>query len=291
MLITTAELQTHLGQAGWVIFDCRHDLMAPARGAQWYAESHLPGAHFAAVDGVLSGPLTGRNGRHPLPKPEDFAAFLVRHGVGPASQVVAYDDAGGQYAARFWWMARWLGLRNVRVLDGGWPKWLAEGRPTTRETPTPKPTASWPVRPDATQCLTAAEVLTTLRHGSITVVDARAPERYRGETEPIDPVAGRIPTARNRPYGLNLAADKSFRPAAELRREFEAVLGTVAPGAVVHQCGSGITACANLFAMELAGLTGSRLYAGSWSEWIADPARPVARGHPSADEARLLGAG
>ncbi|MBS0662153.1 MAG: sulfurtransferase [Verrucomicrobia bacterium] len=289
LLITGAELQPQLGKGSWIVFDCRHELTVPDRGAQWYGESHLPSAHFASVDQVLSGAVTGQNGRHPLPQPADLAAFLSRHGVTAASQVVAYDDAGGQYAARFWWLARWLGLTNFRVLDGGWSKWLAEGRPTTRDVPVPRRAEPLPARVDATQVLEAREVIAGLRKKAIVVLDARTPERYRGETEPIDPVAGRIPTARNRPYGLNLSGDKCFRPAEELRRDFAAVLGEWPSGQVVHQCGSGVTACANLFAMELAGLTGSRLYAGSWSEWIADPGRPIARGPLDANEAGLIG--
>jgi len=230
------------------------------------------------VDTALSGAKRGTNGRHPLPLAADFAEFLAAHGVTPATQIVAYDDVGGQYAARLWWMARWIGLTGVAVLDGGIAQWSAHGLPLETTTPPPRPRGEIVARPDASQLVTADEVLTGTQSGACLVVDARAPERFRGETEPIDAVAGHIPAARNRFFKTNLNADLTLRPAAELRREFEALLGTSTPAQVVHQCGSGITACANLLAMEHAGLTGSRLYAGSWSEWIADPARPVARG-------------
>jgi len=278
MLIATAQLDRHRRDPDWIVFDCRHDLMDVQRGAKVYAEGHLPGAYFAAVDTALSGPKNGGNGRHPLPVPTDFAAFLSQHGVTSRSQIVAYDDVGGQYASRLWWLARWIGLTQVAVLDGGLPKWLAEGRPVTKEVPAPRAGGNVAPRPDATRLVGAAEVLAQVQSGQGRVLDARAADRFRGETEPIDPVAGHIPSARNRFFKANLNPDLTMRPAAELKREFEALLGAWRPGEVVHQCGSGITACANLLAMEHAGLTGSKLYAGSWSEWIADPARPIARG-------------
>ena len=278
MLITTARLSSHLSDPTWVVFDCRHDLFKPEHGAKLYQAGHIPGAYFAPVDTVLSGPKNGTNGRHPLPPPGDFAAFLAQHGVTAATQIVAYDDAGGQYAARLWWMARWIGLTQVGVLDGGLPKWLADGRPVTAEIPGPRRGGQVVARPEATRLVSAAEVLAAVTAGQGRVIDARTPERFRGEVEPVDPVAGHIPSALNRPFKMNLNADLTMRPPAELKREFETLLGDWRAADVVHQCGSGITACANLLAMEQAGLTGSRLYAGSWSEWIADPARPVARG-------------
>lgn len=279
MLIDAATLHRHLGDPDWVVFDCRHDLGDHARGAQLYAEGHVPGAYFAPVETVLSGEKTGANGRHPLPGPEAFAAFLNAHGVTPETQLVAYDDVGGQYAARLWWLARWIGLTHAAVLDGGLPKWRACGYALTPDVPTPRGGGSVIARPDATAVVDAAQVLANVSGGgSLLVLDARAPERFRGELEPIDRVAGHIPSARNRFFKLNLTSDQTMRPAAELRREFEAVLRDARPEEVVHQCGSGITACANLLAMEHAGLRGSKLYVGSWSEWIADPARPIARG-------------
>lgn len=277
MLVSTAELAAHLNDPAWVIFDCRHDLLDPARGERLYREGHVPGAHFAPVDAVLSGPKTGTNGRHPLPDPQLFALFLSSRGVTEATQIMAYDDVGGQYAARLWWLARWIGLTRVALLDGGWPKWEAEGRARTDRVPDLRP-GGVVVRADATRVWATAEVQRRMADPASLLIDARAAERYRGEVEPIDPIAGHIPAAVNRFFKANLRSDLTFLPAAELRREFEALLAGRSTADVGHQCGSGITACVNLFAMEYAGLTGSKLYSGSWSEWIADPARPVARG-------------
>ncbi|HEY0946311.1 MAG TPA: sulfurtransferase [Opitutaceae bacterium] len=277
MLVHTEHLAQHLNDPDWVIFDCRHDLVDLDQGGRLYREGHIPGAHFASVETALSGAKSGRNGRHPLPAPEAFARFLARHGVSTTTTVVAYDDNGGLYAARLWWMARWIGLRNAALLDGGISKWSAEGRPLSREVPAPVP-ASLSAAPDPSMFWTVDDVQARLNDPASALVDARAAERYRGEVEPIDPVAGHIPGALNRFYKANLNADLTFRPAGELRGEFQALLSERKPENVGHQCGSGITACANLFAMEYAGLAGSKLYAGSWSEWIADPSRPVARG-------------
>lgn len=278
MLISTEELAANLGSPEVLIFDCRHDLMKPEVGRELYAAGHIPGAHFAHVDNDLSGPKTGRNGRHPLPDPAAFAAYLGSRGVTPSSQLVAYDQIGGQYAARFWWLCRWIGLDRVRVLDGGWPKWCEEGRASSTGRPRLTPTQV-PVNLRPELLVRVDEVLAMTDGALGQVMDARAPARYRGETEPIDPVAGHIPGAGNLFFQTNLQDDFCFKPAAELRRCWEAALAGTEPGAVVHSCGSGITACANLLAMECAGLTGSRLYAGSWSEWCCDPARPVAKGN------------
>ncbi len=278
MLIATRTLAQHLDNSTWVVFDCRHDLVDHQRGAKLYAQSHIPGAHFAPVENALSGPKSGRNGRHPLPEPADFATFLSSHGVTADTQIVAYDDVGGQYAARLWWLARWIGLRKIAVLDGGFPKWQADNLPVTAAVPTPGGTGQFVARANPSLSVTAEDILALLPKDKLAVVDARAAERFRGETEPIDTVAGRIPGAVNRFFKLNLNADLTMRPAAELRREFEALLGGRSPADVAHQCGSGITACANVLAMEHAGLSGSKLYPGSWSEWIADPTRPIARG-------------
>jgi thiosulfate/3-mercaptopyruvate sulfurtransferase len=276
MLVSTDTLALHLHDPLWVIFDCRHDLADFDKGARLHRAQHIPGAHFAAVETELSGPKTGTNGRHPLPKAEAFADFLARHGVSDASRIVAYDDVGGQYSARLWWMARWIGLRQVALLDGGFPKWVSEGRPVSAEIPAVR-SGALRARPSAEMVWTTRVVQQKLGDSSTAVLDARSPERYRGEAEPIDPVAGRIPGALNRFYKQNLNADLTLRPAGELKREFEVLLAGRHPGNVGHQCGSGITACANLFAMEYAGLRGSKLYAGSWSEWIADPSRPIAK--------------
>ncbi len=278
LLVDSERLGQHLSDPEWIVFDCRHDLVDAQRGARVYREGHIPGACFAPVDTALSGVKTGLNGRHPMPQVADFASFLAANGVNAKTQLVAYDDVGGQYAARLWWLARWIGLTQVAVLDGGLPKWLAEGRPVTAELPGPRGRGNVVAQPNPGQGVGVAEVLSQVNAGQGRVLDARTAERFRGENEPIDPVAGRIPSARNRFFKLNLNPDLTMRPPLELRREFEALLGEWRPAEVVHQCGSGITACANLLAMEHAGLTGSKLYAGSWSEWIADPARPIARG-------------
>ena len=279
MLVSTEQLASHLNDPAWVIFDCRHDLGDHGKGERLYRESHIPGAHFASVETALAGMKNGKNGRHPLPTPAAFGEFLASRGVTPATTIVAYDDAGGLYAARLWWLARWIGLTQVALLDGGWPKWAVEGRAATAIEPTPVAAAApWPVRADAGSVWSAGDVLRQLEDRSFGLIDARAGERYRGEVEPMDPVAGHIPGALNRFYKANLKADLTLRPAAELKQEFSALIGSRAPERVGHQCGSRITACANIFAMEYAGLPGSKLYAGSWSEWVADPSRPVAKG-------------
>jgi thiosulfate/3-mercaptopyruvate sulfurtransferase len=252
-------------------------LADPAKGERLYREGHLPGAHFARVDSDLSGEKNGRTGRHPLPSPEAFAAFLGRHGVTRESRVVAYDDAGGQYASRLWWMARWIGCDVVCLLDGGFPRWQREGRLLETDVPQTRASVIVPQVKPETVC-GVAEVEANLATGEAVILDARTPERYRGETEPIDRVAGHIPGAMNRFFKENLCPDLTFRPPEELRREFSALIAAAGGRPIVHQCGSGITACANLFAMEYAGLRGSRLFAGSWSEWIADPRRPIATG-------------
>ena len=274
MLINTQNLSQHLRDPAWVIFDCRHDLFDPAKGERQYRQGHIPGAHFASIDTDLSGDKTGSNGRHPLPPPAAFTAFLARHGVSNTSTIVAYDDVGGQFASRLWWMARWIGLTKLLLLDGGIPKWIAEGRELATEVPAPAPA---PLRGQADPLMvwSAADVLAHIDDTNISLLDARPAERYRGETEPIDPVAGHIPGAANRFYKANLNADLTFRAADEIKREFTALTNHKPADRVVHYCGSGVTACANFFAMEYAGLAGSKLFAGSWSEWVSDPARPV----------------
>lgn len=275
-LVDTDTLARHLDDPAWVVFDCRHDLVRPDWGAAEYAQSHIPGARFLHLDRDLSAPMTGRNGRHPLPDPETIAAKLGAAGVGPATQVVVYDAQDGVYAARAWWTLRWLGHDAVAILDGGWGKWLREDRPETAALPAPQAARfAARVRPLAVD---AGFVLAHLRDPAVKVVDARGNDRYRGENETLDPVAGHIPGAVNRVIKENLDPAGRFKPAGELRAEWEAFLGGLAPGQVVHSCGSGVAACHNLFAMELAGLTGSRLYGGSWSEWVADRSRPVATG-------------
>ena len=278
MLIDTQSLAQHLDDPSWVVFDCRHDLMDLAKGERLYREGHIPGAHFANLDIDLSGEKTGRNGRHPLPSPAAFIAFLARHGVDNQSTVVAYDDVGGQFASRLWWLCRWVGLDKVALLDGGIPKWVADQRALSNVVPRPR-VAALTGQANPKMVISAEELLPRLPQSKnddgCVLIDARPAERYRGEIEPIDPVAGHIPGAINRFYKENLNADLTFKTKDWLRQSFVDTLGPVAPAQVVQQCGSGVTACANIFAMEYAGLPGSTLYAGSWSEWISDPTRPI----------------
>ncbi len=276
-LVSTADLAARLGDPALVVVDVRHDLASPERwGEERYAQGHLPGARFAHLDRDLSAAKTGRNGRHPLPDAADAARVMGRLGIGGDSQVVAYDNGSGMFAVRLWWMLRWLGHDAVAVLDGGFDKWTREGRPVTPEVPVVVPQV-FPLRRVA-PVLTVQELAGALPSGSLALVDARAAERYRGEVEPLDPVAGHIPGARNRPFAANLNPDLTFKPAAVLRAEFAELLGTTPLDRVVHYCGSGVSACHNLLAMEIAGLPGTRLYPGSWSEWCADASRPVATG-------------
>jgi thiosulfate/3-mercaptopyruvate sulfurtransferase len=276
-LVPVAQLAANLDNANWCVFDCRHDLSDPTQGERAFRESHVPGARFAHLDRDLSGEKTGRNGRHPLPEPDDFASWLGHAGVDVTKQVVAYDDAGGAFAARLWWMLRWMGHRFVAVLDGGWTAWIAAGGPTTAAPASHRPTR-FEGRPDPSMIVDAAWLGAHLSSSDVQIIDARSPDRFRGENETIDPVAGRIPGAVNRFFRDNLKPDGRFRPAEELRAAFEALAEGRRNSEIVNQCGSGVTACHNLLAMEIAGLRGALLYPGSWSEWCSDPRRPVATG-------------
>jgi thiosulfate/3-mercaptopyruvate sulfurtransferase len=271
-LVAADELARH---AEWRVFDCRHDLGKPALGEQQYREGHIPGALFAHLDRDLSAPKTGRNGRHPLPEARKFIEWLGAQGLRPADQVVCYDGGSGAMAARLWWMLRWVGHEAAAVLDGGLAKWTKEGRTVTVDVPE-FPATVYPGKAHAGMAVDVAHVARHL--GREIVLDARAPARWRGEVEPIDPEAGRIPGSLNRFNGGNLTPEGVHKPAAQLRSELEALLAGRKPAEVVHSCGSGVAACHNLLAMEIAGLQGGKLYAGSWSEWIADPARPRERG-------------
>jgi thiosulfate/3-mercaptopyruvate sulfurtransferase len=273
-LVSTEELARN---PEWRVFDCRHDLAKPEWGAGEYARAHIPGALFAHLDRDLSAPKTGKNGRHPLPAPQAFIAWLGEQGLNPGDQVVAYDAGNGTLAARLWWMLRWAGHGAAAVLDGGLGKWLAEGRPVTAEAPR-FPMTRYPGGARSAMRADAAYVEAQLGRGDTLLVDARAPQRWRGEAEPIDSEAGRIPGAMNRFCTANVAPDGRFKSAEALRAEFGTLLGGTAPAQVVHYCGSGVAACHNALAMEIAGLPGSRMYAGSWSEWIADPRRPREKG-------------
>lgn len=280
-LVTVAQLQPHVFDSDWCVIDVRHELTDRTAGPRAYAEGHIPGASFAHVDDDLAGAKTGRNGRHPLPPRAELVQAFRRWGVNDDTQVVAYDAHGGNFAVRLWWLARWLGHARVALLDGGWPAWLAATGWSSRE-PAEREPGRFSDRTPLVPVAEADDIVRNLAGGERLVLDARTPERFRGEQEPIDPVAGHIPGARNRPWQRNLNPDQTFKSPDELRREFEQALGATPPARVVHQCGSGVTACHNQLAMEIAGLPGSALYAGSWSEWIADPARPVATGEEPA---------
>lgn len=262
-----------------VLLDTSFDLADTSLGRRQYAEAHLPHARYLHLDDDLSAPKNGRNGRHPLPSRETFAATVARVGVaGPSIPVVVYDRQGAAYAVRAWWMLRWLGHEQVAVLDGGLAAWLAAGGEVEGGDGSPRLTdaAPYPLA-DARVATIDADTLQR-RLGTIGLVDARAAERFRGEVEPFDATAGHVPSALNRFHRSNLAPDGRFKDPVTLRAEFVALLGDMPPAQVVHQCGSGVTACHNLLAMEAAGLAGSLLYPGSWSEWSSDPARPVATG-------------
>jgi thiosulfate/3-mercaptopyruvate sulfurtransferase len=277
ILVTTEELARHLDDRGWVVFDTRHDLARPDAGRDAYRDSHIPGAYFLHMDEDLSGAKTGANGRHPLPDLQEFARRIDRCGVQPDSRVVVYDDAGGSYAVRLWWMLRWLGHERTALLDGGWKAWVGEGRPVTKDVP-PERTGSFVPRPRLGATVDAHFVERFRGDPAVKMVDARAAARYTGEQETIDPVAGHVPGALNRFWQRNLEPDGRFKDPADLREEWLDLLEDAPVEKTVHMCGSGVTACHNLFALELAGLGEARLYPGSWSEWCADPSRPVAKG-------------
>lgn len=281
-LIDAAALAARLAEGEpTVLLDCSFELTDPDAGERQFAEAHLPGALYVHLDRDLCGPRTGADGRfrgrHPLPSREAFAATLGRLGVAPDTTVVAYDRQGSMYAARVWWMLRWMGHDPVRVLDGGLPAWRATGAAlVSGAAAVSAPRAPYPERA-ALASMVEADALAR-RLGELRLIDARAVERFRGEIEPLDAVAGHIPGARNRPFKDNLAADGRFLDADALRAAWAPLLAGHAADAVVHQCGSGVTACHNLLAVAAAGLGEGVLYPGSWSEWSADPARPVARG-------------
>ncbi|GGY51195.1 sulfurtransferase [Pseudoduganella albidiflava] len=279
-LIDAATLALHAADPKWVILDCRHDLLNPAFGREAFAAGHIPGAQFASIDDDLSGPKTGTGstflGRHPLPERAALVQALRRFGIDDDSQVVAYDAQGGMYAARLWWLLRWIGHQAVAVLDGGLPAWQAAGQPVTAEPAPQRSAGGIAERPSLTRTVSVDDVVANLGTQDFTVVDARASDRFRGENETIDPVGGHIPGAKNRFFKDNLGADGKFKPAAQLKEDFAPLFAS--PAAAVMQCGSGVTACHNLLALEVAGLPGAALYPGSWSEWCAAPERPVATG-------------
>jgi thiosulfate/3-mercaptopyruvate sulfurtransferase len=275
-IIGTGALASHLGD-DWVIVDCRFDLQDEQWGREQYVRSHIPGAVYASLSHDMAGPKTGSNGRHPLPSIEALTATLGRLGIARGTQVVAYDQDSGMYASRLWWLLRYAGHDAAAVLDGGWAKWIREDRPV-RGGEEPHSPATFVASPRPEMSVGVDEVSAQLGNPKTLLVDARSPERYEGQIEPIDRVPGHIPGAVNRYYRSNAGDDLTLLPPEELRNEFLKVLGSHEPSQTVMYCGSGVTACQNLLAMTHAGLRGARLYAGSWSEWSADPARPVEKG-------------
>lgn len=275
-LISVDTLKDHLDNPEWVVFDCRFALDNPEWGSGEYQASHIPGALYAHLDRDLAAPQRPDTGRHPLPDTDAFVRWLGENGVDGSRQVVAYDQGGGAFAARLWWMMRWVGHEAAAVMDGGWAAWTAAGFPVSDKVPAPGPAVFEPAV-DNELWLTSEQLESALRDQRVRLVDARGAERYRGDSEPIDPVAGHVPGAVNLPFTDNLDEQGRFKDPEALRRRFE----SVAEGnndEVVHMCGSGVTAAHNLLAMEVAGLAGSRLYPGSWSEWITNPDRPIATG-------------
>lgn len=275
-LISPQDLNLHLHRSDWIIVDCRFDLAQPEWGFRSYQENHIPGAVYADLDRDLSAPRTPQTGRHPLPSTTEFLKRLCRWGIDPNKQVVVYDTVGGAFAARLWWMLRLYHHEAVAVLDGGFDHWVRLGYPTESGIHTNPPTVKINTQPDLHWVVTTAEIEQHIRQPRFLLIDARAPERYRGETEPIDPVAGHIPGAVNRFHQNNLNPDGTFKSPDRLRQEFTDLLQGTPPDDVVVYCGSGVTSCHHLLAMEIAGLRGARLYVGSWSEWIRDPSHPIA---------------
>jgi thiosulfate/3-mercaptopyruvate sulfurtransferase len=273
-LIDSATLATHLDDPLWVIVDCRFMLADPEWGSREYLAGHIPGAAYAHLEKDLSGEVNGHNGRHPLPTPKDLERTLGEFGIAPGVQVVAYDQDNGMFASRLWWLLRWMGHDEIAVLDGGLARWVGEHRPTASGAEK-HPRRSFPGSPRPDMVADLDEVARMSTQEPAGLIDVRAPERYRGETEPIDRVAGHIPGAINDPFMQNVDERGLFRPPDALRARLTAVLGNVRPEDAVCYCGSGVTACHTLLALEFAGLHGTRLYPGSWSEWSSDPLRGV----------------
>jgi thiosulfate/3-mercaptopyruvate sulfurtransferase len=274
-LISATDLHRHLNDPDFIFIDCRFSLIDTEAGFTAYRHGHIPNTRYAHLDKDLSSRITDFTGRHPLPNFTQLINKLGAWGITNDSQVVVYDDASGAIAGRLWWLLRHLGNNKVAVLDGGYKHWQKLGLPVTTTLPTVKP-SMFRAYPAENSALTALDVQNGLAKKALCLIDARTPERYRGEHEPIDPVAGHIPGAINRPFQLNLDSNGLFLSREDLRSQFKTLIGTKNPQQVVHACGSGVTACHNLLAMEVAGLVGSKLYAGSWSEWIRNKNRPIA---------------
>lgn len=275
LLISAADLAAATGPTTPVIVDCRFNLMQPDAGRAAYEAGHIPGAWYADLDRDLSGHREAHTGRHPLPGAEQLRVLFGGFGIGPATRVVAYDEGGGGLAARLWWLLRWMGHRDAVLLDGGLAAWLQGGFPLSQGNPEPRPTI-FHGEPGHMPVLHTAQVVAALADDAIQLLDARAEERFRGRVEPIDPVAGHVPGASNMPFGGNLAADNRFKTPEELVKRYAPLVEGRDLKEIVFMCGSGVTACHGIFALELAGLPGAVLYPGSWSEWIRSPERPVA---------------
>jgi thiosulfate/3-mercaptopyruvate sulfurtransferase len=279
-LISSTDLATHMAEPNWVILDCRHDLMHPGAGRAAYDSAHIPLSRFANLDQDLSGPRHGPDGcfqgRHPLPERAVLLQALRNWGINDTTQVVAYDAHGGMFAARLWWLLRWVGHRAVAVLDGALANWQGADLPLTRQAPALAVGGNIADLPALVTIASKEDLLINLVSGRSKVIDARAPDRFRGENETIDPVGGHIPGACNRFFKDNLGPDGRFKSALQLQAAWGMLLD--APGNAIMQCGSGVTACHHLLALEVAGLSGAALYPGSWSEWCSDASRPVAKG-------------
>lgn len=281
-LIDARTLSSHLGEPGWAVVDCRFDLMNPDAGRGQWEQGHVPGSVHAHLDEVLSSPVTPDSGRHPLPDHAAFVDWLGRQGIDESTRVVALDDSGAMYAARLWWLMRMLGHGQVAVLDGGWSAWIKAALPVDAEMPSPHPVRYRPRRSledfNQADVVDSRDVETNLDRGDYLLVDVRAPERYRGESEPIDPVAGHVPGSVNLPLTLNLDEQGFFRKPQALRELYAPLYRDWPADRQAYLCGSGVSACQPLLAQHVAGLGLPRLYAGSWSEWIRDPNRPIATG-------------
>lgn len=277
LLVSVPQLNELIGSGQCVIVDCRFDLTDPSKGRADWLNGHIPGAFYAHLDDDLAGPIGPGSGRHPLPAQEDFSRYLASIGWTEKHLLVAYDDGSNAISARLWWLMRQFG-KHAALLDGGLAAWNSAGLPLESAQPQVDPAEVNPLQAGGHQTVSSGNIHDSLGSEDLVVLDARMPARYAGEVEPLDTVAGHIPGALNRPFSDNLQASGHFRDRLELRAQFKELLGDTAANRVVHSCGSGVTACHNLFAMELAGLGGSRLYPGSWSEWIRDPSRPIRQG-------------
>lgn len=272
-IVSVEDVASHTDDPQWVVLDCRHSLADFNAGKAAYDQSHIPRAFFVSVERDLAGTKTGSNGRHPLPDPQRFAELLRGFGVTGQTQIVAYDAGGDMFAARLWFVCRYIGHDAVAVLDGGFAAWRAADLPVTAAVPAARATGNLQPRLRPDLIVNADDVLRSLGDRSFSLLDARSPDRFAGQNETMDPVGGHIPGASNRWFKENFDASGRFKPSSDLREEFQT--NRIAPERLVHQCGSGVSAAANMLAMEIAGIHGTRLYPGSWSEWCADPARPI----------------